>query len=378
VGIQQASLYYHVASKEDLLYQLGVSSLERLRDAVQAAVAQVRDPLERIRVFVSAHLSTLLRYQIRHVTVLTELHALSDRHRADVLALRKQYAGFVQGLLAEAQKHGQVRAGVPPRYLYLALLNILNWAVFWFRRDRETPVEEVAAAFSTVYLDGALAPGRRASLPPVRLPAGPRKRASAAAPRRRAQSTPERMLARAAALFSAKGFAATSTREIAAGLGMRKASLYYHIETKEDLLHAICKSSLEQIRGDVEEALRRAETPLDRVRALIAAHIESILRDQDKHSAALAEMHLLSPERQAEISALRDQYENLVRSVLEDARQAGVLRQDVPTAYLCLSLLGLMNRVTVWYRRTGALTPQELAALFATLFLSGVRAGKAK
>lgn len=378
VGIQQASLYYHVSSKEDLLYQLGVSSLERLLESVQAAVAEVGDPLERIRIFVRAHLATLLRYQIRHVTVLTELHALSGRHRTQVLALRKQYAAFVRNLVAEAQKHGQVRADVPPQYLYLALLNILNWAVFWFRRERDTPLGEVAAAFAAIYLEGALASGSRAGLPPLRLAAGRRKRSSAAVPKQRVQSTLDRMLARAAALFSIKGFAATSTREIAAGLGMRKASLYYHIETKEDLLHAICKSSLEQIRADVEAALRGAEAPLERVQALIAAHIQSILRDQDKHSAALAEMHLLSPARQAEISALRDHYEDLVRAVLEDAQRAGVLRPDVPARYLSLSLLGLMNRVTVWYRRSGPLAPAELAALFSNLFLTGAAAGRTK
>ncbi len=42
-------------------------------------------------------------------------------------------------------------------------------------------------------------------------------------------------------LFSKKGYAATSTREIAAIPGIRKVSLYYHIENKDDLLYAICK-----------------------------------------------------------------------------------------------------------------------------------------
>ncbi len=371
VGIQQASLYYHVASKEDLLYLLGVSSLERLQSAAEAAVNQESDPLERIRVFVKAHLTTMLQYQMRHVTVLTELHALSDRHRSDVLALRKRYATFVRTLIEDAQASGQLRAGIPSRYLYLALLNILNWAVFWFRRDRATSVDEVAASFRTIYLDGALTPGKRPALPKPQLPEGRQKRSAKPAGRGSSKSTPERMLARAAALFSAKGYAATSTREIAAGLGLRKASLYYHIETKEDLLHAICKSSLEQIRGDVEEALKDVQAPLDRVQTLIAAHIESTLRDQDKHAATMAEMHLLSAARRDEIAALRDGYEDLVSRELSGAQKAGLLRKDVPLKHLSLSLLGLMNRVAVWYRRKGPLAPEHLGSLYANLFLLG-------
>jgi AcrR family transcriptional regulator len=374
VGIQQASIYYHVSSKEDLLYQLGISSLEQLRLAVQDAVHHAGDPLERIRIFVPAHLDTLLRYQIRHVTVLTQLHGLSAPHRADVLTQRKRYAGFVRGLLEDAQQAGRLRSDIPPHYLYLALLNMLNWAVFWFRRDRETPVDEVAAAFRTIYLEGAMAGSKRPPRTGQTWAGKPRKRAAKPSHRTAAASTPERMLERAAALFSSKGYAATSTREIAAGLGMRKASLYYHIQTKEDLLHAICKWSIEQIQSDVQSALAEVAAPLDRIRALIQAHLESMLRDQDKHAAALAEIHLLSAARQAEVVALRDGYEDLLRGVLEQAQKAGVVRTDVPLKYLCLSLLGLLNRVTVWYRRSGNLTPDQLGQMFAELFLTGALA----
>ena len=135
-GIQQASLYYHVASKEDLLHQISVSSLEQLFANVQSAVSAVSDPLERIEILVRTHLGTILRHQIRHVTMLNELRALSDPHRAAVIALRKKYAVLVRSVIEEAQAAGAVRIDIPARYLYLALLNILNWAVLWFRRGQ--------------------------------------------------------------------------------------------------------------------------------------------------------------------------------------------------------------------------------------------------
>jgi hypothetical protein len=39
--------------------------------------------------------------------------------------------------------------------------------------------------------------------------------------------------------------------------------------------------------------------------------------------------------------------------------------------YLCLSLLGLMNRVEVWYRRGGPLSPHEFGQLLGVIFLTG-------
>jgi uncharacterized protein (DUF3820 family) len=47
------------------------------------------------------------------------------------------------------------------------------------------------------------------------------------------------------------------------------------------------------------------------------------------------------------------------------------LRKDVEAKYLCLAVLGLMNRVLVWYRRRGALAPAQLGQLLATIFLTG-------
>jgi len=87
--------------------------------------------------------------------------------------------------------------------------------------------------------------------------------------------------------------------------------------------------------------------------------------------AIFTEMHALSEERLEQVLKMRDTYENLVRSVLREAQDAGVLRPDIEVKYLCLALLGVMNNVTVWYRRGGPLSPNQLGRLFAVLFLSG-------
>jgi AcrR family transcriptional regulator len=370
VGIQQASLYYHVASKEDLFFQLCVSSLDRLRSDVESAIRDITEPLDRIRALVRAHLTTLLEHQVRHVTMLTDLRALSDRHHAAVLALRKKYADLVRETIEYGQDRGSIRDDIPAKYLHFALLNMLNWAVLWFRRDQGLSADHLAGLFTPIYLEGAAV-----SLPPSAItPPSLKRSRRAPAPKARKgseNSTSGRLLESAGRLFSKKGYSATSTREIANVLGIRKASLYYHIETKEDLLFAICKSSLEQIRNDVEAELREISGPLDRVRVLVRAHVESMLRDQDRHTVAVSEMHLLSPERLKLVVALRDEYEDLVRSVLQEAQRAGALRDDIPVKYLCLSLLGLMNRVEVWYRSSGPLSPTQIGELLGVVFLSG-------
>jgi hypothetical protein len=85
-------------------------------------------------------------------------------------------------------------------------------------------------------------------------------------------------------------------------------------------------------------------------------------------------MHCLSDNRRAEVRALRHDHEELIREVLREAQAAGVVRSDVDVKYLSLALFGLMNRVTVWYRRKGGLSPNQVGRLLAVLFLSGAGA----
>lgn len=179
------------------------------------------------------------------------------------------------------------------------------------------------------------------------------------------------MLDTAAKLFWTKGYASTTTREIAALLGVRKASLYHHISSKEDLLFEISVDSLEHITRSVTAAVEASDDPVERVRTLIFAHVTSMIADQDKHSVMLTELRALSRGRRAQIVAKRDDYERLVTGVLERACVAGALRGDVPVKYLALSLLNLLNWSIFWFQRDGDLSPGRVAEYFATLFLSG-------
>ncbi|MEO8098139.1 MAG: TetR family transcriptional regulator [Acidobacteriota bacterium] len=375
VGIQQASLYHHVASKEELLYQLGASALNQLQNEVEAAVAAVEDPLEKIRVFIRAHLALVLQHQIRHVTLLTGLHGLTEAHRLDIVALRKRYGNLLLAMIRDAQSSGVIRTDIPADYLYLALLNLLNWTVFWFRPTRELSVEQVADLFGALFLDGAMPLSARSHVVRLSLPEpSSRRAAKRKAPRAAEKPTPERMLDRAAYLFATKGYAATSTREIATSLGMRKASLYYHIRTKEDLLHTVALASLEGIRSAVDAALEPVSDAQQRIRTLLATHIEHLLKNQYQHAAALWELHLLSPARRAEVVALRDSYEKMVRTEIQRAQTAGILRGDISAKQLSLSLLGLLNRCVMWYAPNGPLPRADVGALLTEVFLVGSRA----
>lgn len=103
-------------------------------------------------------------------------------------------------------------------------------------------------------------------------------------------------------------------------------------------------------------AIRDHYDPLERLQTLICSHIETLLRDEARHSTTFTEMHALSEQRLGQIKKMRDAYEN------------------IEVKYLSLALLGIMNRVMVWYRRGGPLPPHQIGRLFGALFLNGAAA----
>lgn len=182
-----------------------------------------------------------------------------------------------------------------------------------------------------------------------------------------------RLLSTAAEMFWRQGYAGTSTRQLSRELGLQKASLYYHMGKKEDLLYEICVDSLRNIHATALRSVDRAQHPRERVGELIRGHVAAMLKDRDKHATMLTELRSLLPERRDAVVAMRDEYEGFVRSVIADAQRAGELRDDLSAKMLTLGLLDLVNGSVFWFREDGALSADELADVFAALFLDGAR-----
>ena len=190
-------------------------------------------------------------------------------------------------------------------------------------------------------------------------------------PSRPSEPTSGRVLVAAAQLFRERGYEASSTRELSARLGINKASLYYHISSKEDLLHRICLESLARIYDDVSSAIDAETDPRARIQALIRAHLTSMLTDLDMHSTMLLEGKALTGEKADDVKVARDRYEHLVATTVSKAQRAGALRRDITARHLTLGLLNLLNWSMAWYDPGGELNPADLADVLSDLYLNG-------
>ncbi|HEX5505015.1 MAG TPA: TetR/AcrR family transcriptional regulator [Thermomicrobiales bacterium] len=187
------------------------------------------------------------------------------------------------------------------------------------------------------------------------------------------QTRREQIYDTAGALFSRRGYAATSVRDIARELDLQGGSLYAHIESKEDVLWAIVSRAADQFLATARP-LAGGDAPAPaRLRGMIHAHIAVVTGRVERATVFLQDWKHLSPARREAIRARRVEYEGLYRAVIA----AGVARGEFAPAdpkLAAMLVLSALNGVHLWYRPGGALAPDEIADRFADLLLNGLAA----
>ena len=151
LGMQKASLYHHIASKEDLLWEVARGGAA----AFHASLDQVPEEApatEKIRLALRAHLRVVAE-QLDAATVFTrEWRALEGDRRTEFLAERRRYEERIRDLFREGVEGGELRTDLDVATAALLFLSAANWAYTWLRRGGDT--DSLADRFYAVLLDG--------------------------------------------------------------------------------------------------------------------------------------------------------------------------------------------------------------------------------
>ena len=168
------------------------------------------------------------------------------------------------------------------------------------------------------------------------------------------------LIRESARLFREKGYDATTVRDIAAAVGMRSGSPFYHFKNKQEILKAVMEEGLHQGYERSVAALAQATTLQERFRALVRTHY-GILHDEGSEFIAvlLYDWRSLPPEYKQDIIDVKDRYDALWQPTLQELLQAGLLganshrdpaaADDVKMARLMV--MGAINFTVTWYKQ---------------------------
>ena len=158
-GMQAGSLYYHFASREELVGEVLRLAIEKSWDLVAAAVGRLPSaatPLDRLAAAMAAHtravvgLSTYASAEARIVGQLP--NDLARAHRKDTRA----YGEYWHDLFDAAQRAGQVASHLDLFVIRMLAFGAMNWTSEWFRATDDAKIEQLAEQTVWVFLNGVV------------------------------------------------------------------------------------------------------------------------------------------------------------------------------------------------------------------------------
>lgn len=182
----------------------------------------------------------------------------------------------------------------------------------------------------------------------------------------------------AARIFHEKGYDATSIQDVAEALGILKGSIYYYIDSKEDLLFEVVQEVHETALANMERLRKLDVDPLVKLRMFVQEHVRHIIDNLVKAAVFFHDYGSLSSDRRQYIVRERDQYDRFLRRLIEEGQAQKVICADVNAKLASFAILGMMNWTYQWYRPGERLSADAIATGFADMVLAGLACDPAK
>lgn len=183
------------------------------------------------------------------------------------------------------------------------------------------------------------------------------------------------VLAAAAEVFARRGYAAASVQDVADALGILKGSIYYYIESKEDLLFRL----LMEVHAEVDEILeevagRDGLDPLQRLEAYVRAQTAYNLRNLTRISIYYNDLDQLSDARRKGVLRRRKVHEDFVAELIAAAQATGLIDPRRDPRLLAYSVFATIIWPYRWYRPRGRIRADDVVEACVEFVSSAVRA----
>jgi AcrR family transcriptional regulator len=172
------------------------------------------------------------------------------------------------------------------------------------------------------------------------------------------------ILKAAAKLFSEKGYHDATIEEIARELKYTKGSIYYYINSKQDLLFQCHELAMNLLLDNIYRIRDLGLAPDLMLKEVIKGHIETLMSEFNLVTVMLVSDYELEEEYARIIINKRDEYEGIIAGIIRDGIEKAIFR-DVPVKVVINLIMGAANWIGRWFRPEGPMTLQEISQFYA-------------
>jgi len=175
-------------------------------------------------------------------------------------------------------------------------------------------------------------------------------------------------------VFLERGYDGASLDDVARAAGITKASVYYHVSSKEELLERGVGRAFDALYAVLQEPRVRTGPPIERLKHIVKRTIDITV-------TMLPEVALLLRVRgntraEKRILERRREFDHLIARFVARAQRAGELRRDLDARLATRLVFGMLNSIAEWYRPEGRLDAKGIAEAVFRIAFEGVEAGR--
>lgn len=170
--------------------------------------------------------------------------------------------------------------------------------------------------------------------------------------------------------FKARGFHNTSLEDLAAALNVTKPTLYYYIDSKQDLLYRCHQYALD-LGEQAHEYARGGRDGLDKLLRMLRRYVELMTDDFAAYSL-LSDLNDLSEQHKTAIQTRRRAFDTIFRNFITEGIRDGSIRPCDPMLTVAW-FMGAVNAIPRWFDAKGRMTGADVASAYADLLTQAIR-----
>lgn len=175
----------------------------------------------------------------------------------------------------------------------------------------------------------------------------------------------------ASRLFKEKGYNAVSMRDIAQAMGIKAASLYNHIQGKQEILSTLILEVAKEFTLGMNTVMESRATPLEKITSVIELHIDITVNYSEGLAALNNDWMHLENEDLKDFVKMRENYEENFRKIIKEGIEKEEIKAHHPEVIL-FSILSTLRSLYVWYQKRGKLDVNLLKKDMVAVLLSGI------
>lgn len=173
-----------------------------------------------------------------------------------------------------------------------------------------------------------------------------------------------------AILFKKKGYSAVTMRDIAKAMGIKAASLYNHINSKQEILSDIIISLAEQFTEQMKIIKNSDESSIYKLKQIVALHVHITSKNQFGMASLNSDWMHLEAELEYYLT-LRKNYENDFRNIIEKGINENELVDANPEVML-FSMLSTLRSLYIWLPKKEDLDIQKFTNELSLVLINGI------